>query len=313
MRAADRRHTCRGKVRLRRPRRLGPGAVIGVLAPASPTEREPLERGVSTLRGMGFEVRLAEEPAAVHGYLAGTDAQRAAQLNRYFADEGIDAVMCARGGYGSMRILPLLEYKRISARPKMLIGFSDATALLWAVYSRSRVVGLHGPVVTTLAEASAPTLAALLEALVSAHPRQLSFPGAVAVRSGTAKGAVCGGNLTTLCHLLGTAFAPSFRNRILFLEDRGEAPYRIDRMLTQMGMAGCFRGVRGVVLGAFADCGRPEEIWEIAAERLGGLKVPVLAGIDAGHVEPNITIPIGVGAELDADRRTIGFERATVG
>jgi len=123
---------------------------------------------------------------------------------------------------------------------------------------------------------------------------------------------VCGGNLTTLCHLLGTAFQPSFRNRILFLEDRGEAPYRIDRMLTQLKLAGCLKGIRGLVLGSFTDCGSAAEILEIVYDLFAETDIPILAGMEAGHADPNRTLPIGAAAVLDADRRTLSFERATV-
>ena len=123
---------------------------------------------------------------------------------------------------------------------------------------------------------------------------------------------MAGGNLTTLCHLLGTPYAPAFRDHIVFLEDRGEAPYRLDRMLTQMKMAGCFDGMQGLVLGSFKDCGAREEVWGVVAEMFADAEWPILAGVDAGHSEPNVTIPLGVEAALDAEGRTLVFERATV-
>ena len=296
-----------------KPPRLGPGSVIGIAAPAGPFEPATLDRGVEVLRAMDFEVVVPDGLFDANGYLAGTDAHRADVLNRLFADPGIDAVMCARGGYGSLRILPLLDYARMAAQPKALIGFSDITALLTAVFSRCGLVTFHGPVVTTLADASKRTLAGLRAAVASDRPLTVRSEGATALRTGSASGPVCGGNLTTLCHLLGTPFAPRFRSRIVFLEDRGEAPYRVDRMLVHMRTAGCFEGIKGLVLGSFDDCGTPAEIQAIVTDVFQGAQFPILAGVEAGHTEPNLTLPLGVRAALDAGRRTLEFECATEG
>ncbi len=313
MRALTRTGVRGRRLALRKPRRLRPGAAIGIAAPASPFDRESFERGVQALRGMGFETVIPEGISATQGYLAGPDEHRAVWLQRLFDDARIDAIMCARGGYGSLRILPLLDYERIAAHPKVFIGFSDVTALLAAITGRCGFAAFHGPVVTSLAGASESTLTALLAAVASDAPLILSAPTAVTVQPGAAAGAVCGGNLTTLCHLLGTPFQPSFRNRILFLEDRGEAAYRIDRMLTQLKLAGCLEGLRGLVLGAFTDCGSLQEILGIVSECLADTALPILAGMEAGHTEPNLTLPLGVKALLDADRRSLSFECATEG
>jgi muramoyltetrapeptide carboxypeptidase len=292
---------------------LGPGSVIGIAAPAGPYDPESLRRGVQALRTIGFQTVVPDHLLAPQGFLAGSDAHRAGVLNRLFADPGIDAVMCARGGYGSLRILPLVDYDRLAAAPKVLVGFSDISALLTAVLSRCRLVVFHGPVVTTLADAPGETLEGLRAAVATDRPVVVQSEGAIALREGTASGPVCGGNLTTLCHLLGTPFAPHFRNRIVFLEDRGEAPYRIDRMLMHMRTAGCFNGIKGLVLGSFDGCGPLSEILAIVADVLQGIEVPILAGVDAGHGEPNLTLPLGARAVLDTGRRTLEFECATQG
>ena len=294
------------------PRRLQPGSLIGVTAPASPFAPDVFERGVRALREMGFEVRYSEDLFDSCGYLAGPDEQRAAAFNRLVADPEIDAIMCARGGYGSLRILPLLDYARVAEHPKAVIGFSDVTALLWALYSRCGLIGFHGPLVTTLADAAPADRSALWDAIACEGHLRLHFESAAVIRSGRACAPVAGGNLTTLCHLLGTPYAPAFRDHIVFLEDRGEAPYRLDRMLTQMKMAGCFDGMQGLVLGSFRDCGAREEVWGVVAEMFTDAKWPILAGVDAGHSGPNVTIPLGVEAALDAEGRTLVFERATV-
>jgi muramoyltetrapeptide carboxypeptidase len=296
-----------------KPRRLGSGSVIGIAAPSGPFDPPSFERGLEVLRTMGFRVRVPDGLFAAKGYLAGTDAHRAAVFESLFCDPGIDAVMAARGGYGSLRILPLLDFARLAAHPKVLIGFSDVTALLTAISSRCGLVTFHGPMVTTLAGASERTLSGLRDAVASDRPVKMASEAAVTLRPGVASGTVCGGNLNTLCHLVGTPFAPRFRNRIVFLEDRGEAPYRVDRMLTHMKTAGCFESVKGLVLGSFTDCGSPEEIWAIAEEIFHAAGFPILAGLQAGHTDPNLTLPLGVRAELDASSRELSFECGTEG
>jgi muramoyltetrapeptide carboxypeptidase len=296
---------------LRKPRRLGPGAVIGIAAPASPFDPETFERGIMVLRDMGFETVIPGEIMAADRYLAGPDGQRAALLQRLLEDDRIDGVICARGGYGCQRILPLLDYERIAAHPKVFIGFSDVTALLSAITQRCGFAAFHGPVITSLADGQAGTRDAMLAAVASDAGAVFQPEGAVTLRPGRAAGVVCGGNLTTLCHLIGTPFQPSFRNRILFLEDRGEAPYRIDRMLTQLKLTGCLEGIRGLVLGTFTDCGPAEEVLGVFAERFLDAPVPILAGLQAGHAEPNLTLPLGISAVLDADRQALSFECAT--
>jgi muramoyltetrapeptide carboxypeptidase len=285
--------------------------VIGIAAPASPFDRATLERGVQVLRDMGFEAVVPEEIMAAERYLAGPDSRRAALLQRLFEDDRIDAVICARGGYGCLRILPLLDCARIAAHPKVFVGFSDVTALLAAITQRCGFAAFHGPVVTSLADGVESTRESLLAALASGTGATLRPAAAVMVRPGRAAGVVCGGNLTTLCHLIGTPFQPSFRGRILFLEDRGEAPYRIDRMLTQLRLAGCLEGVRGLALGSFTDCGACDEVLGIFGERFADAAIPILAGLPVGHAEPNLTVPFGVNAVLDADGRTLSFDCAT--
>lgn len=295
------------------PPRLHPGGVIGIAAPASPFEPEALRKGVDALQGMGFEVVVPEGVFARRRHLAGTDAERAALFERLWLDDRIDAIMCARGGYGCLRILPLLDYPAMSARPKALIGFSDITALLAAVMERCAVATYHGPLVTTLATASDRTRQSFRDALSSSEPQTFRIETGTVVRPGTGAGILCGGNLSTLCHLVGTPYMPVLRGRILFLEDRGEAPYRVDRMLSHMKTAGCLKGLRGLVLGSFEDCGSPEDILSVIEDLFHGTDVPILAGFEAGHTDPNLTLPLGVEAVLDAGERTLRVETGTRG
>ncbi len=297
-----------------RPPRLRPGDTIGVVAPAGPFERKLFSQGLSTLEAMGFQIRVPKEIFEKTGYLAGDDAHRAQLVNRLFKDPAIHAIVCARGGFGSLRILPRLDFDAIRENPKIFMGFSDITALLTAITTLGGLVSFHGPVVTTLANALKNTRDALSAAILSDAPLEVQSANGVVIRAGRAQGPVIGGNLTTLCHLLKTPFEARFKNHILLLEDRGEALYRIDRMLFQMKLAGCFEGIAGLVLGSFEGCGSLEDVFQVFEEHFKDIPVPILAGFDVGHGEQNLTIPIGLDATLDADRHMLSFdEPATIG
>jgi len=295
--------------KIKLPARLKPGARIGIVAPAGPFDDETFGRGTRILEKMGFEVIIPPQLLDAKGYLAGSDQRRGQFVNQLFADKSIDAIICARGGYGSIRILPLLDYETLADNPKVFIGFSDITVLLNVLTNRCGLVTFHGPVVTSLADSSAETRHALLQAVSSDSRLEIKIPGGTVLNGGAGTGWICGGNLTTLCHLIGTPYAPSFAGKILFLEDRAEAPYRIDRMLVHMKLAGCFENLTGIVLGAFENCGPMEVILNIVSEIFGPYSIPILAGIDAGHGKHNITLPIGVEATLDADRHLLRYRQ----
>jgi len=296
-----------------RPPRLKPGDTIGIVAPAGPFDSDKFMIGKAVLESMGFQTVYDESIFQNHGFLAGTDFQRADQVNRLFADPTVQAILCARGGYGSLRILPLLDFKSIQTHPKIFLGFSDISALLAMLYDRCGLITFHGPVVTTLANATDETISAMKTALTSGIALELIPENGRAIKPGVSSGCVTGGNLTTLCHLVGTPFAPHFDGKILLLEDVGEMPYRIDRMLTQMELAGCFNGIAGLILGAFKNCGLLDEIVEIFNDIFKDVNIPILAGFDIGHEEHNLTIPIGLAATLDADNHRLLFhEPATL-
>lgn len=296
-----------------RPPRLKPGDTIGIAAPAGAFERTLFLQGINTLESMGFQVQVPDEIFEKAGYLAGDDEHRARLFNRLFSDADINAIVCARGGYGSLRILPLLNFDAIRKNPKIVIGFSDITSLLTEITTRSGLVSFHGPMVTTLAGASKSSCNSLLAAISSDVPLEVRPASVVVIRAGRARGTVIGGNLTTLCHLLGTPFEPRFKHCILLLEDRGEAHYRIDRMLYQMKLAGCFEGLAGLVLGTFEDCGSPEGVFQVFKTLFRDISVPILAGFDVGHGQQNLTIPLGMNATLDTDRQILIYdEPATI-
>ena len=290
-----------------RPPRLKPGDTIGIVAPAGPFDPEKFMKGKSVLESMGFQTVFEEGIFQKHGFLAGTDIQRADQVNRLFADTTVQAIFCARGGYGSMRILSLLDFETIQTHPKIFLGFSDISALLSALFDRCSLVTFHGPVVTTLAKASEKTIMAMKTVLTSDVPLELTPEDGKAIKPGVCSGAVIGGNLTTLCHLVGTPYAPNFKGKILLIEDVGEMPYRIDRMLTQMKLAGCFNEIAGLILGTFKECGQLNEIVDIFNDIFEDLDIPILAGFEVGHGVHNLTIPMGLGATLDTDKKRLLF------
>jgi muramoyltetrapeptide carboxypeptidase len=297
-----------------RPPRLKTGDTIGIVAPAGPFDPKNFSQGLSTLESLGFRTRVSDEIFEKTGYLAGNDAQRARLVNRLFKDPAINAIVCARGGFGSLRILPLVDFDVIRKNPKVFIGFSDITALLTSITARSGLVSFHGPVVTTLANAPEITRNTLLRAISSDLPLEVQPANGVVIQAGRAQGSIIGGNLTTLCHLLGTPFEPRFKHRIVLLEDQGEAPYRIDRMLFQMKLAGCFDGIAGLVLGSFEGCGSLDAVFQVFEEHFRDISVPILAGFDVGHGEQNLTMPLGIDATLDTDDQIVAFNQpATVG
>ena len=289
------------------PMCLKPGDCIGIVAPASPFEETDFYVGIGILENMGFQVKFPEGVFSRSGYLAGSDVDRAAQVNAAFADSAVHAIVCARGGYGSMQILPYLDYEAIRKHPKLLMGFSDITALLCSLYQRSGLVSCHGPVVTTLKSAGSKTLESVFNVLTLNELPTIQLERGIALSPGKASGPVICGNLTALCHLIGTPFQLKMNGHILIVEDTGEKPYRIDRMLTQMKLAGVFNGLCGLGIGTFKNCGEADELFEIIARIFNPIHIPILAGFDIGHGPDNIAVPFGFQAVLDADHHMLTY------
>ncbi|HIJ54531.1 MAG TPA: LD-carboxypeptidase [Deltaproteobacteria bacterium] len=296
-----------------RPLRLKEGDAVGIVAPASHFDPDTFHNGIAVLESMGFNPVVDGGLYEKENYFAGPDEHRADLINRYFADEKIKAIICARGGFGSIRILSLLDFQSIQANPKCFVGFSDITAVLSVLSQKCKFPVFHGPNITTLAKATQKTKDAFYSALAADRPVRLKTQTGIILKPGTATGQVTGGNLTTLCHLLATPYQPDFSGRILLLEDTSEAPYRVDRMLSQMKLAGCFDTVAGLVLGTFRGCGRKDEIYRIAVDAFQEYDMPVLAGLPVGHGRSNLTVPMGLTATMDTDLKELMFhEPATV-
>ncbi|GGZ67202.1 LD-carboxypeptidase [Streptomyces echinoruber] len=300
---------------LRRPRRLAPGARVAVVAPSGPVPEERLQAGLDVLRGWDLDPVVAPHVLDRHprfGYLAGTDADRAADLQAAWCDPAVDAVLCARGGYGAQRVVDLLDWAAMrAAGPKVFVGFSDVTALHEAFAVRLGLVTLHGPM--------AAGVDFLKNARAQEHLRATLFaPEAVrtiasagrALVPGRARGVTLGGCASLLAAELGTPHArPGARGGLLLLEDVGEEAYRLDRILTQLLRSHWLDGVAGIVLGSWAECGPcEEELRAVFADRLGGLGVPVAEEFGFGHCAGALTMPLGVRAELDAEAGTLTLD-----
>lgn len=300
-----------------RPLALKPGDMVGVVAPAAAVERQFVERGLSLLRSIGFRVRVSNRVLNRDDILAGSDRERAEDLTAFFADPDIRAIFVARGGYGSGRLLPLLDFDAIALTPKPLIGFSDITFLLNTLVERSGMVAIHGPMLAFEQEIQERHRRSFdhLRRLLTGELGGFEMEARTALHPGRAEGQLMGGCLSIVAAMLGTPYAPSFDNKILFLEDVGERAYRIDRLLVQLRQSGAFDRCAGVVFGAVraveGDENEARLIARFAAEQTAGFECPVLFGVDAGHGTDNLALPLGVRARIDSDsRRLVVLESA---
>lgn len=294
-----------------KPQPLCPGDTIGVIAPASPGNLEAALAGISWLEACGFQVKLGKTVNQIGGYLAGTDAERAADINAMFATPEIAGILCLRGGYGTMRLLDLLDYNVIRTHPKVFVGYSDITALHSSINQRTGLVTFHGPMVASDMgpDLSDYTWNCFYRAVSSCEPLGLVSnpplsPAPRFIVPGMAQGTLTGGNLSLIAATLGTPYEIDTKDKILCLEDIGEAPYRIDRMLTQLLLAGKLQAAAGIVVAVCTDCDSTDEspdflVEDVLRERLGNLKKPVLCDLYFGHTTDKATIPLGVTATLD--------------
>jgi muramoyltetrapeptide carboxypeptidase len=294
------------------PPLLAAGARVALLAPAGPIRDADLERAKANARRFGWEPVVSPSAQAADGYLAGSDEQRARDLNDAIADKKIDAIWCLRGGYGAMRILDAIDYQALARRPKALIGYSDVTALHAAFGRLAKLVAFHGP---TARQTLPPFSAESLDCAVARGENSCGdMPKATTLVGGSAHGRLVGGNLALLTALIGTPYAPDYSGAILVIEDVNEAHYRIDRMLTHLRLSGALAGLAGLVFGRFTDIPKEfgDQVWTLdrvladAAKRAG---VPCVSGAPFGHIDEQWTIPLGARAELDADAKTLVVRR----
>ena len=308
--------------------RLKPGDTIGLVAPSSAVyEHQPRELAIDTLVALGFKVREGEHLRARRGQFAGTDAQRAADLNAMFADPGVHGILALTGGSGANRILPLLDYGLIRRNPKFLGGFSDTTALINAVHARTGLVSFHAPV--GVSEWNEFSVRHFLGVVSEAQPMLLRNPvdtgGLPApredrirtLRPGRARGPLVGGNRAVLSSRAGSPYLPSFDGAVLVLEEINEYIYRVDRMLSTLKLSGALDRLAAVVLGNFTNC-KPGEgfgtltLDEVFDDYFLPLNVPVYRGAMIGHIKRKFTLPIGLPAEVDAGAGSIQLLEAAV-
>lgn len=277
---------------------LKSGDVLGVCAPSACFDTEKLNKGIQVLQNLGFEVKVPEEIFKKKRYLAGDDILRANVINKLFSDPEIDGIICARGGFGAMRVLNHLNWNTIKQNPKPFIGFSDNTALLLSIISETGNLVIHGPNVVSFASAPQKNIDSFYRTLMGSFDTLKVVNGKI-ITSGKCTGVLKGGNLATISHLLGTKFQPDFNGSVLFLEDIGEPAYKIDRMLTQMKMAGLFDGIQGVITGVFKNCDNDKYVEEILFDTFEEYNIPVLSGLDAGHGKVNLSLYMGTDIVMD--------------
>jgi len=314
-----------------RPRALKPGDTVGLITPSSyVSDPDTLALADRAMKYFGLKVKLGRNVRQRAGYLGGSVEQRVEDLHAMFRDTEVHGVFAMRGGYGSAQLLDRIDYGLIREHPKVFLGYSDITALHLAIHARARLVTFHGPV--ALSRFTPYTQDYFRKALFETKPiGEVGNPPDAGeprpahtlrtVRGGTARGRLMGGNLTLISTTLGTPYEIDARGKILFIEDVGEEPYRIDRMLTQLRLAGKLEQAAGIVFGECEDC-KPRDykpsfnstftLGEIVDDILGGLKIPVLSGLTFGHTDDQATLPEGVMATLDADRQKLMVEEAGV-
>jgi muramoyltetrapeptide carboxypeptidase len=311
-----------------KPQRLKSGDTIGLIAPGSYITGAELNTSVKNLNELGFNVVYTNNILSKNGYFAGSDKQRAADVDQMFYRKDVAGIICARGGYGCTRILPLINYNVIKVNPKVIMGYSDVTSLLYGIYKETGLICFHGPVGTSTyndftTNYFRETLMNPGDSLVLKNGEPESADEEFkqsTITDGVATGELIGGNLSVVASLIGTAYDIDTKNKIIFLEETEEDPYKIDRMLTQMIMAGKFVGASGIVLGVFKDC-KPSEktsfdssftLMEVLKNRLAGLNIPVVYGMSFGHINNKFILPFGIKAHLDASKQTLTLLESAV-
>jgi len=287
---------------------LQKGDSIGIASPASSYKQQSFQEGLDLLEQWGFRVVLGRNRIGRKGYLAGTDQERAEELMGFFINPEIKAILCSRGGYGTIRTLEYLDFRKIKDHPKFFMGFSDITVLLMALWKKADLMTFHGPMVTTLSQLKPSSLLRVEATLMGHYQIQLSLDKNRVFFPGSAQGILIGGNLTILTHLIGTPYEPVWDQAILFLEDCEEEPYRLDRLFMHLRLRGCLKKVSAILLGRFIGPQKKELHLTMAKEILKDSHIPVWTGLPIGHGSRNIPLPIGAPAFLDGNKGLLSIE-----
>lgn len=297
---------------LQKPPALKPGGTVGVVAPAGRVDLHLLHKGVTRIEQLGLNVILGRHLEKQCRYFAGTDQERADDLQGMLLNQEIDAVLCARGGVGAARIIPYLDRNLLKKVPKIFVGSSDITSLLLYFSKLLGWVSFHGPMIATqFGKLTSPLLEEYFFRLLSGESIEMKFKGVSTIRSGIAEGFLTGGCLTLICTTIGTSYEIDTENKILFIEDINEAPFRIDRMLSYLKSIGKFDHVRGLVFGQMPQCS-PEALPEIILDILGEYSLPILFGFPSGHGDSIATLPFGIRVQLDATSGVIKLLESAV-
>ena len=300
------------------PRPLHKGDTIGLIAPSSPVKQERIDSCIKAITSLGYDVTLGKSALeSLNGYLAGSDCVRATDMNHMFSDPAIHAIFCLRGGYGSTRIMDLIDYQTIRRHPKIFIGYSDITSFHLAFYRHSHLVTFHGPMVSSnmLQEFDSYSLSSMMSAL--SIPKSLYFQNppdcpVMPIVSGCARGRIVGGCLSLVSPSIGTFYQPDFRGTILFLEDIDETLPRCDKLMQQLRNAGILSQVNGILLGNFVQCNNPYDpeytMLDFFQDFFRGYDKPVLWGVQSGHGKPMGTIPLGTVCTMDTFSNTLRFD-----
>ncbi|MEG4444156.1 LD-carboxypeptidase [Microcoleus sp. AT9_B5] len=300
------------------PRRLQVGDTVALINPAAFNYEKEVQPFFKVLDNLGLKVKLGEHFYDRYGYLAGKDADRAADVNAAFADDSVQAIFTGMGGWGCGRILPLLDYDIIRNNPKIILGFSDITALLLAIYAKTNIVTFHGPLGAS--SWSPFTVDYVKKVLFEGGSVTMQNSKGVQFQTigrGTARGKLIGGNLSVIAAMVGSAYLPTWENSILFVEEVGEEVYRIDRMLTQLKLAGILDRISGFIFGQCTKCEaeKPQEsltLAQVLSDHIRPLKIPAWYGSMVGHIREQFTLPIGLEVEIDADSGTIRLLESAV-
>ncbi|MGE5692305.1 MAG: S66 peptidase family protein [Candidatus Zixiibacteriota bacterium] len=307
-------------MKLLKPKALFPGATVGIVAPSSWAKDARLRRGLAWLVKTGFGVKLFLSPKLKYGFLSGPDEVRAKLFNQAFADPELDAVICARGGYGALRMLDKIDFDLIGKNPKIFVGFSDITAIHLALFKKTGLCSFHGPMAADFG--AAYNRRNLMKVLSSKNTSgKVPFPKGQQpkfMRPGVATGPLLGGNLSLIVKLFGTPYQPPLDGAILFLEDISEYPHRIDGYLAQLRLAGVFDQISGLILADFKDCERPPRasftmpLKRIFQDFFGHAPFPVALNFPFGHSKNKFTLPLGIRATLDSKKKSLVLEEAGV-
>ncbi|MGH7833911.1 MAG: S66 peptidase family protein [Candidatus Binatia bacterium] len=298
-----------------KPRALKQGGRVGVVAPAGCIDQERLNAGIKALTDFGFGVEVAEGIEDRKGYLAGDQEKRAEVLTSFFTRDDIEAIFCTRGGFGSIQLIPFLDPETIRLHPKIFAGYSDVSVLLNWLHQSCGFVTFHGPMVAMdLARGLAEREEDFLWGTLSGRKTSWRLEGLQTIRPGKGRGELVGGCLSMIVTMLGTPYEVETDGKVLFLEDVGERPYRIERMLTHLKMAGKLDRIAGMVFGTFTDCqgNGDREVDNVIAELFRPLSYPVISGFPAGHGEENLLLPIGAKMEVDGLRGALSLLEAPV-